>query len=499
MESHFQKNDFDCLRRAVWEVKNEEQTQEVKLPEAMPDIGRVLGAWGQPLIRSKEWRGSAMGLSGGVMAWVLYAPEDDSMPRVVEAWIPMQLRFELPQTQRDGVITADCRLRCVDARSTSARKLMLRCVVSSAVQALEPAQIQSYTPGELPEDIQLLKRTYPLQLPMEAGEKSFLIDEALSLPAECAALEKIVYYTLQPEIMEKKVMADRLVFRGRAAVHVLCRCAGGELKACDFEVPFSQYAELERQHSGYADAHVVPAVTSLELETGENGQLQLKAGLLGQYTVCDRYVMEAVEDAYSPYRQVCMRSESVTVPAVLEQRQDSFKAEQSGELPGERIVDISFTLEHPSHFREAEVLHFELPGDFQMLYCDEAGGLQSASIRWENRWELPASPEAEVLATASLRGFPQATLGGGSVTLRGDVALDMTVATDTQIPMVTALEFDEIGEPDPQRPSLILRKKGESSLWDMAKQCGSTVEAICQANGLTEDAEDDRFLLIPVV
>jgi hypothetical protein len=32
----------------------------------------------------------------------------------------------------------------------------------------------------------------------------------------------------------------------------------------------------------------------------------------------------------------------------------------------------------------------------------------------------------------------------------------------------------------------------------MAKNCGSTVEAICRANGITAEPLDDRILLIPV-
>ena len=71
MELQFRNDGLGCLRENVWEVKNEEQTQEVKLPDTMPDIGKVLGAWGQVLLRGKGWRGSGMSVSGGVMAWVL--------------------------------------------------------------------------------------------------------------------------------------------------------------------------------------------------------------------------------------------------------------------------------------------------------------------------------------------------------------------------------------------------------------------------------------------
>lgn len=103
MEVNFNKNTCQCLRKAVCQVQNQEQTQEVRLPESMPDIGRVLSSWGQVLIRGKEWRTGGMSVSGGVMAWVLYAPEDGSEARSVETWIPFQVKWDLPDSLRRAV------------------------------------------------------------------------------------------------------------------------------------------------------------------------------------------------------------------------------------------------------------------------------------------------------------------------------------------------------------------------------------------------------------
>ena len=98
MELQFPKSALSYLRRAAWEVKNEEQTQEVRLADSFPDIGKILGAWGQPLVRSKEWLSSSMRISGGIMVWVLYMPEEGGMPRCVESWIPSQMQWDFPQT-----------------------------------------------------------------------------------------------------------------------------------------------------------------------------------------------------------------------------------------------------------------------------------------------------------------------------------------------------------------------------------------------------------------
>ena len=65
--------------------------------------------------------------------------------------------------------------------------------------------------------------------------------------------------------------------------------------------------------------------------------------------------------------------------------------------------------------------------------------------------------------------------------------------------MVSALELGECAEPDPMRPSLVVKRSGADSIWSLAKACGSTVEAILEANGLEEAPKDDRLLLIPVL
>ena len=54
MEFEFQKSACPCLETALREVQNVEQTQEIKLPDGMPDIGRVLAAWGQTILRRDD-------------------------------------------------------------------------------------------------------------------------------------------------------------------------------------------------------------------------------------------------------------------------------------------------------------------------------------------------------------------------------------------------------------------------------------------------------------
>ena len=65
----FEKQEVSCLAPCLSRVQTLEQTQEVALPEG--GEARVLGTWGQSVMRSKEWMGSSILLTGGVQVWVL--------------------------------------------------------------------------------------------------------------------------------------------------------------------------------------------------------------------------------------------------------------------------------------------------------------------------------------------------------------------------------------------------------------------------------------------
>lgn len=499
MELQFQMEKIPCLHQVKGEAQTQEQTQELRLPEGMPDVGRVMAVWGQVVVRGKEWRGDDIGINCGVTVSVLYAPEDGSRAQCVEAWIPLTMRWDIPETQEDGRIVCWPLLKSADARILSGRKMILRVTVGMVAQVYAPCQVPVYTPSELPADIQLQQTTYPMCLVREAGEKAFMLDEELTLPASAPGLEKVIRCTLQPEIAEKKVLGDKAVFRGAGLLHVLYRTEEGAFHAWDFEIPFSQYTELEQDYGDQAQVQLLPVVTSLELENGEQGRLRLKAGLSGQYVLYDTREISAVEDAYSPERTVTAKTESGEYPGVLDRQSQRIRAEQTASFGSSRIVDIAFCPGTCRRQRKPDGLDVELPAVFQVLYYDPEGVLQASTAHWQGEMSLGLAENAQMDTLCAPSGKPQASPGEDSTVLRGEVMLDTVTYAMQTLPVVTGLTVGEAVQKDPTRPSLILRRAGEESLWQLAKKNGSTVEAIRKANDLQGEPDPDKMLLIPVL
>ena len=497
MEVKFVNKSLQCLRPFYSQVHSQEQTQEVRLPDAYPDIGKVLGCWGQVMIRGKEWRSNYMGANGGVTAWVLYAPEDGTQPRVIDVWVPFQWRWDFPESADDGAMIIHPVLTNLDGRGISARKIMVRAAVDIFAQAMGKQNAEIPTVGEVPGDVQLLTRSYPVELPAEAGEKQVQLEEVL-LSSGNDQPHKLISYELLPVILEQKVLGNRLVFRGQAAVRMMYMTEDGEIKQWEGEAPFSQYTELDRDYSPNATAWVLPVVTAMELEIGEDSRIQMRAGIAAQYTVIDREILDVVEDAFSPKRDVVTKNEDIELPVLLDAVVLDMQAEGSVQGDYDRIVSTTLLSEYPALSMGENGTQISMEGQFQTFGLDTEGQMIPDSARFMCAEDFPSASENHVLLWPGIPMQPDVLPNGEGMTIRSRYPIAVQVYSGQTIPVVTELELGEYREADPNRPSIILRRAGDEGLWAIAKGYGTTVAAIQEANQLTGEPENGQMLLIPI-
>ncbi len=488
MQLEFIKTPGRCLMPAPWDTQSVEQVLEIRLPENAPGAERVVGVWGQPLMRAKQWGGGRVEATGGVACWVLYVPEDGAAPRWAEGWMPFELGWDLPGGGPDGTAILSCSLRSLDARLTGAGKLLVRGVITAGGQGLIPGEYDLYTPGDLPEDVQLRRQTHCLRIPVEAGEKSLTLDEDLTLPEGLGAVEEVFALRAYPQVEETKLLGDKLVFRGQARVCMLCRCAGGRLVSHSCQVPLSQYMALEGTYGPEAQARVVPLLTQLEGQLLEDGRLRLRGDMSGQYTVCEDREVSLVTDAYSTARTLELTLRRPEIPAWGPWEALPLAVEKS--LPGGPGKPVDATVLGGQPRMKGGSAQAE--GMAQALWYGEDGDLWGA---W-GTWEASAETAPDAQGALWPRETAQAQVGDGQVAVRGDFTLEVRGPGPVLPEAVTAIT---LGEPlGGQRPSLILRRAGQGSLWDIAKATASTVEAIAAANGLEGEPEPDAMLLIPM-
>jgi hypothetical protein len=273
--------------------------------------------------------------------------------------------------------------------------------------------------------------------------------------------------------------------------------ADGMVRWAELEAPFSQYSDLEQDHEQEASLSAVVAVTGMDAELAEDA-VHLNCKMVAQFVVWERVLMELVEDAYSLRNQVQLHTQGLELPAVLEQTVEDIRMSLDMKAEAAEVLDVWCYGAQPSVRRAGDLNEIQLGGTVGVLYRDGEGRVRGMNTGWNQTLERRVGEDAVIFGAMDSMERPSVTMKGDALELRLNFPLRTDTVMHQPLEMVAGVEVGEAVEREPGRPSLILRRARGDSLWELAKNSGSTVEAIRKANGLTEEPAEGRMLLIPV-
>lgn len=501
MELAFEEKKMPYLSLVARQVLYQEETAESIVPDSSPDMARIVDCSGRVLLRSKDCRDGSVTISGGVQAEILYQAEEESGLRSLHVYLPFSVRVENPDLTGSAYVQCDCRIRSIDGRMLNPRKAMVRVNLGCAVVAFEPAEQSIWT---LPEDsgLQVKRKTVPLFLMKTKGEKSFVVSEENELPSGRAAVSELYRWDTLLELTEKKLIGSRAVFKGTATIHLLYGGADGSLNTWSFQVPFSQYAELDQEISG-EDVSVDLVLTGAELE--KDGQeecrnLMLTLNVLAQCIAGEQEQVEIIEDLYSTEQQVTPKTATLRAVSLLDQQNLHQGVRETISAPVSQTLDTMVYLDFPTQERSGEQVHVTSSAQVSVLYLDEEGQAQSVQRRMDASCETQLHPDCELHAQAALTADAYAAPVPEGAEARFSVDFSLDSMAVEELPMVCGAEVSDREDTDEERPSIIIRAVTQTeNLWILAKSCNTTVDAICKANGLQEDTPiAGTMLLIPM-
>lgn len=502
MELEFETRTTAFLRQSIEGVCRQEQTQEVIVPDASPDASRVVYCCAQAVVRSRECLNGAVQITGGVQAGAIYQAEDDGAVRTLETWIPFTLRLEHPAAKEDTQILMDCRVLAADARLVNSRKILFRAEVGAQIFGFAPDEIALPLLKETPKGLQLRCRSYPLPLPAETAERTYLVGDELDLPAGSPAPQTIVSATALPEITERRIVGNKAVFKGTLQLRTLYLTADGSAGSCTLTLPFSQYCQLGADHDE-DQLRLLTTVTSCDVTptgTDDAPKLSVSVGLLTQCLVTETVTLTFCEDAFSTCGTLKPEWKEFQFDCRLDRQIQRLSVRDA--LEGEalhRVVDSTAFVGFPRTEQTEQGLRVTVPVDLRVLGTDADGALLGLSGAARAETELAADPGAHCMATAMQCPGGYASPGADGAEVRYELALDTEVFADQTLRTLSGGTIEPLAE-QTRRPSLIIRPVPAAlPVWDVAKQYGTSVASVCAANGLHGDeVEAGTLLLIPM-
>ncbi len=500
MELVFQEHEMDYLEQLFHETISQEETSELIVPDSFPDVNRVVDSFGTVLVRETAASGGTTTLSGGVKAGVLYMPEGETEPQLLECYLPFTIRKDTESVGPDSRVQWTCRIKEVDARMLNSRKVLVRVGLSCRVVVYGPRTLQLSDLEQPPAGLCLKRTTVPMMVPWDTGEKTFTINDEVNLPDSAEPVDRMLKSLFRTEINETKIIGNKALFKGNIHLHTLYRSMDGNCCRFDGALPFSQYVELG-QDWDEQEAQIRLSFSSAEVEP--DGQMECRRLLVAlnmtaQCTVMGQKEISFVEDGYDLKQTLMPEWQTLRLTGRLDTQELRDTVSGKMPVPANRLLDIWAYPTDVLQQRSGEQMNLQYGAACNVVYYDETGVLQGKIVHINQMQTVQLSPAAFCRPVSTI--LSEVTcLSGAEPELRCQMSLRVDSFAQQEFRCMSAATLQPPTE-QPERPALILRRgQAGESLWSVAKANRTTVESLMEANGLSADTlSEEQLLLIPM-
>ena len=492
MEISFESESLRYYERLYSASFTHEETTEMIVPDALPDVGGVLMVEGTALLRGKEANTDSLSVTGVCDLSILYLPEDGGELQKLTMEAPFSAVTPCPGLTEQGRAVISLRLMNGEARLLNSRKLLVRTEVCINAGVWIPRQLEWNRECRAESGVEILTREYGLLPVTDVTEKTFSAGEVLDLPGGRPEAQEVLSARVSLRTEEMNAVGSKLILRGAARIGVFYLSARGEAGEAELQLPWSLILELEEDGADQR-YEVTTAVTGFRVAPAEEGGIMAELGAVAQAVVRSRRSIRCVADAYGIGQELDTRVETVRMETggeVLETG-ESVRLQLEAQKNMGRVVHICIGVGRP----RSENGEYRAAVQAKALCLGEGGGWTALSGRGDA--VCPGESSAAMTVEA---GEPYGSVNGRGVEVRVPVNYRCPRWETGEVRVLTGAEsVQETGTGERQPAiSVILTREGDS-VWSLGKANRVSCAGIRQVNGLEAEEEPAAGSLILVL
>lgn len=472
---------------------------EFVLPEYCPDIAAILKCFVIPTVSDRQRTGTHLGIDGQVHLRVLYVGEDREQVYCCEFTVPYAASVAVSEELH--VYSIHHRVEYVNCRAAGPRRIEVHGAfrIHVACCAAKEMPVLTEIAGN---DVFVNTCTVQCTEPIGSTEKCFTVNEIIDVASASEPIRRLIYTRATPILAEYKQLSGKAILKGELLVFALyyCQEEQGVLRQLEQSIPFSQIIDAECISEDSVD-DVFLEVDSADMRSavdpsGENTLLSVNCKLSVHILCSHNKTVQAIGDAFCRAHPLQLDVQELALKRTTLVRRESHTIRQTVELPTDDIIEILSVW--------CDLLQ---PGDgdgkgrmqLSMLCKNSSNAVSFYERPLDFRLDLPENAGALVVYN-SIR-HTEYSVNGRSMELRVELCCRCHYCETANCTVGSAVAVnEELRLPvEPCGVKLYFAEAGET-LWEIAKYCRTSREAVIAENDLAEEVlSESRMLLIPVV
>ena len=478
----------------------QEETMEMIVPDALPDILRIVDTNANVLMRSKEAETDRVSVAGQASVTVIYCPDGVSGVRKMDVNIPFTAVSSDAGITSACKITAKAALGSISSEMINPRKILVKLELLIEIACFKEEELVLFGEQAQNDDaicVELLDADSSVNVPVGVREKTFVITDEYALPNSSPPVGEILRAGVTVSADDVKSVGNKLIFRGHAQIIVLYRPqSGGDITSAEFSSDFSQILELD-QAGEDMKYDLTFMLTGVYVDKADMSQLAdvrtvtAEMHIVAQCIAVSSVHFSYIADTYSNRFDLDTETDHIqfTHQENELQSREMFRDALETASTVRTVISVAVHTGLPKYGQEDGKLQIETPVFVSVLYVSDDGRLLSTSKQFASRTSIEGRPDSVFRISAECGREVYATSTGSGVDIRLAIDYNIKILSQKLITPILKIAYNQDAPLDlSDKPSLMVyRVKNGDTMWNLAKEHRSTTDLINKANSLQEN------------
>ena len=437
------------------------------VPHSKPDILNTIGTSGIASIYKKEVQSEKVRLDGTVNAYIMYMPDGaDDTVRGLNTSVDFSESLNVPNCEEGMNAISDVKIKSIEAKVINGRKIGIKATLEVNLKIYSNDNVEIINEVQNEDDVQILKEDLKLNSLVGTGSTKIYAKDNIQID-NMDNLAEILQAQVCLVDKDIKISYNKVLTKAEAEIKIMYLTEDNRINVVIYKIPVV----------GFID---IPDVSE---ENTCDVNYEIKNIIIKQINL--------IQDMYSPTQKLNFEKKQITT---MTSKQNISGVKQIREkinmndIDGLNLLDVETT---PVILNENKIntkIMYEAELNMKFIFENSRKQINVKDAKIPFEYTIENLQNGESLNTNCDMGIKSQDFiiqDGGDISCNVDVQADISMYRTANLNMIDSIVED--GEREEQDYSLIIYvvKKGDT-LWNIAKEFGSTVDGIARTNGIED-------------
>ncbi|MCI8617704.1 MAG: DUF3794 domain-containing protein [Clostridia bacterium] len=468
------------------------------VPDSKPDILNTICTSGVVSIYKKEAQEGKVRLDGSVNTYIMYMPDGgEDTVRGLNTCIDFSENINVSNCIDGMNVISDIKIKSIEAKVINGRKVGIKATLEVNLKIYSNEDVEIINEIQNENNVQILKEDLTVNSLVGQGTTKIYAKESIQLDV-ADNLAEILRAQVCLIDRDVKISYNKVLAKSEAEIRIMYLTEDNRICTVNYKIPVVGFIDIPNVTDGnLCDVNYEIKNIIIKPNSQEEHSIYVEIEIEVSCYVYEEKQLNLIQDMYSTIQNLNFEKKQIMTmtnkQCVTNIKQIREKI-NFNDIDGLNLVDVDIITNITNENKINSKILYESEMELRFIFENSRKQVIIKEVKLPFEYTVENLQNGESLNTdcnMEVKSKDFIVQDGGNISCNIDIQADTNMYRMANINMIDSIE--ENGEREEQDYSIVIYivKKGDT-LWNIAKEFGSTVDSIARVNGI-----ENRDLIQP--